>query len=167
MTLKTIPDIRKILYATDLSDNAIYAFRYAMSLANRYGGGITFLHVLEDISSFGNTLVTTILGEERWKELRKQNEQKVLDAIKERLKAFCEEAVRDLPECPFITDEIVVKIGNPAEEILKQVDESDCDLVVMGSHGQGLLEDAMMGSVSRRVIRRCKKPVLVIRLPGA
>jgi nucleotide-binding universal stress UspA family protein len=35
----------------------------------------------------------------------------------------------------------------------------------MGAHGHGVLADAVMGSVSRRVVRRCKKPVLVIRLP--
>jgi nucleotide-binding universal stress UspA family protein len=35
----------------------------------------------------------------------------------------------------------------------------------MGSHGQGMLEQVVIGSTSRRVLRRCKKPVLVVRLP--
>ncbi len=160
-----IPEIKKILYATDLSENARYAFGYAMSLANRYGAGITILHVLEDVSPFADSLVINIMGEKKWGELRNANEQKVIDTIKERLTNFCEEVSRDLPECPFITDEILVKVGNPAEEILKQVGKRDFDMVVMGAHGQGFIEDAIMGSVSRRVVRRCKKPVLVIRIP--
>ena len=37
------------------------------------------------------------------------------------------------------------------------------DLVVMGSRGLGMLANVMMGSTSRRVLRRCRKPVLVVR----
>jgi nucleotide-binding universal stress UspA family protein len=160
-----IPEIKKILYATDLSENARYAFGYAMSLANKYGAGITILHVLEDVSPFADSLVVNILGRQKWDELRDANEQKAIDTIRERLTTFCEEVSRDLPECPFITDEILVKVGNPVEEILEQVGKRDFDMVVMGAHGQGFIEEAIMGSVSRRVVRRCKKPVLVLRLP--
>ena len=160
-----IPEIKKILYATDLSENARYAFGYAMSLANRYGAGISILHVLEDVSPFADSLVINMIGQKKWDELRDSNEKEVIDTIRERLGNFCEEVSRDLPECPFITDEILVKVGNPVDEILKQVGKRDFDMVVMGAHGQGFFEDAIMGSVSRRVVRRCKKPVLVIRLP--
>lgn len=38
------------------------------------------------------------------------------------------------------------------------------DMVVMGVHGHVAVADAVMGSVSRRVIRRCSKPVLLVRL---
>lgn len=72
----------------------------------------------------------------------------------------------ELPSCPFITDNIIVKIGHPVEEILKEVENNPYDLVVMGAHGQGGMADALMGSTSRRVLRRCRKPVLVVRLPG-
>jgi nucleotide-binding universal stress UspA family protein len=159
-----IPEIKKILYTTDLSENARYAFSYAMSLANQYGAGITILHVLESSPS-SESLVTNVIGKERWNELRKDNEQEVVNTIKQRLENFCEEVTREVPECPFITDEIIVKIGNPADEILNLVESRDYDLVVMGAHGHGFLGSAMMGSISRRVVRHSKQPVLVIRLP--
>lgn len=165
MISTAIPEIKKILYTTDLSENARYAFSYAMSLANRYGAGITILHVLEDVSPFADSLVMNIVGEKKWKELRDSGEQKVLDTIKERLQNFCEEVSRDLPECPFITDEIMVKIGNPADEIMDLMESGYYDLVVMGAHGHGIIGSALMGSISRRVVRHSKKPVLVIRLP--
>jgi nucleotide-binding universal stress UspA family protein len=165
MIPKMIPEIQKILYATDLSENARYAFGYAASIANRYGAGITILHVLEDLSAFGDSLVMNVLGQEQWNNLRKGNEQKVIDTLKERLEKFCEDVSAELPSCPFITDEIVVKIGVPVDEILQQVKTSTCDLVVMGTHGVGALAGAMMGSTARRVVRRCQKPVLVVRLP--
>ena len=40
--------IKKILYATDLSETAAHSFSYAVSLANMYDAGITILHVLAE-----------------------------------------------------------------------------------------------------------------------
>jgi nucleotide-binding universal stress UspA family protein len=159
-----IPEIKKILYATDLSKNARYAFGYAASLANRYGAGITLLHTLED-SPGSDSLVVNMMGEEKWNELRKTNEAKVIETIRERLEKFCADVSDELPSCPFITDKIIVNIGNPVDEILAQTKTSGIDMVVMGAHGQGIIADAFMGSTSRRVLKRCKKPVLVVRLP--
>ncbi len=166
MAPKIMPEVRKILYATDLSGNAGFAFAYAMSLANKYNAGITVLYVLEDRQSYADTVAVTALGSQKWHEVRKANEANVIRMLKERLQNFCSEASAEVPECPFLTDDIIVKIGDPAEVILKEVDNKGYDLVVMGAHGHGILADAMIGSVSRRVVRRCKKPVLVIRLPA-
>lgn len=160
-----IPEINKILYTTDLSKNARHAFSYAASIANRYDAGITILHVLEDISPTADSLVINIIGEEEWGKLRSRNEKEVLDKLQSRLTKFCDEVQAELPACPFITDNIIVKIGNPVDEILLEVEAKSYDMVVMGAHGHSALANALMGSTSRRVIRRCKKPVLVVRLP--
>jgi nucleotide-binding universal stress UspA family protein len=160
-----IPEIKKILYATDLSENARHAFSYAMSLANRYGAGITLLHVLQETSPYRDSLIVNILGEEKWASLRKDNEQKVLDILKGRLEKFCEDVSKELPACPFITDEIIVKIGHPADVILSELERTGCDVVVMGAHGHGVIGEAFLGSISRRVLRRSLKPVMVVRLP--
>jgi nucleotide-binding universal stress UspA family protein len=162
-----IPEIKKILYTTDLSQNARYAFGYAASLANQYGAHITILHVLETLPHDANVRVAYVLGEERWKELQKRNEQAVMDTIKTRLEKFCDDMKASLVECPFLVEEIIVTQGEPVEVILKQAASMDYDIVVMGTHGQGILADAMLGSTARRVIRRSEKPVLVIRLPEA
>ena len=105
------------------------------------------------------------IGEKKWKEFRKSNEEHVLETIKERLEKFCTDVSAELPSCPFITDDIVVKMGNPVEEIILLAEAINCDMIVMGAHGHGVLGDTIMGSTSRRVLRRCKKPVLVVRLP--
>ncbi|MGD9115460.1 MAG: universal stress protein [Desulfobacterales bacterium] len=160
-----IPNIKKILYTTDLSPNARFAFSYAVSLANRYDAAITILHVLEDVSPSADSLVINIIGKAKWDELRQNNENDVLDTIKSRLTKFCEDVSAEIPSCPFITDEIMVRIGNPVEEIVQLAENNDYDVIVMGAHGQGILTNAVIGSTSRRVVRRCKKPVLVVRLP--
>ncbi len=160
-----LPDIKKILCTTDLSRNAEYAFGYAASIANRYGAGITLLHVLEDMSPYRDSLIVNILGEDKWKSLMATNREKVIQDMKDRLNKFCEDISAQIPACPFITDNIIVRIGNPVEVILEEAEKQNCDLVVMGTRGHGILGDAMIGSVSRRVVRRCKKPVLTVRLP--
>jgi nucleotide-binding universal stress UspA family protein len=160
-----IPEIKKILYTTDLSETSNFAFSYAASLANRYDATITILHVLKDAMPTSENLVTNVLGEDKWKELLDQSKTGIVEKIRQRLENFCEETKAALPSCPFMMDEVIVKIGNPVEEITREVDKNDYDMVVMGAHGHGAIADAVMGSVTRRVIRRCRKPVLVVHLP--
>ena len=59
----------------------------------------------------------------------------------------------------------MVRIGDPAEEILKKAEGNDCDIVIMGTHGKGVITHAFLGSVSEKVLHRISKPVFVIPLP--
>ena len=160
-----IPDIKRILYATDLSENARYAFGYAVSIANRYDAKINVIHVVEELSRFGQSLVEDIVGTEKLEALRKDKESQVIESIKQRLEDFCQQAIQAVPNCPLVVDRTIVETGQPVEEIISYAEQLDADLIVMGSHGQGMLADVTMGSTSRRVLRRCSRPVLVIRLP--
>jgi nucleotide-binding universal stress UspA family protein len=58
-----------------------------------------------------------------------------------------------------------VKEGDPSDVILDNAHNGDFDLVVMGTHGHSAFVGAMMGGTARRVLRRCKIPVLAVRLP--
>ena len=168
-------EVNNILYATDLSENARYAFAYAVSLANLYGAKITFLHVLPEVPQMLDATIVGYISSERWEEIKQQHFQEAKEsligkkrdhlAIKEVLDQFCQDAKQQAEGDGFESDDIIVERGNPVEQILKQSDEKKCDLIVMGTHGHGTLADAMMGSTARRVLRRSKKPVLVVRLP--
>ena len=115
------------------------------------------------------------ISEERWKEIKSQNVEEAKEAIigkrrdhlaiRDVLHQFSETVKESQDGDGFVTDDIIVVRGNPVEEILKYSEETNCDLIVMGTHGQGTLADAMMGSTARRVLRRSEKPVLVVRLP--
>ena len=168
-------DVKKILYATDLSENARYAFAYAMSLADLYDAAITMIHVLPEVPELLDQSVIGYISAERWEEIKSQQLDEAKEAligkkrehlaIKEALHQFSEDVKEQQKGAGFKTDEIIVERGNPVEEIIKNAEERNCDLVVMGTHGQGTLADAMLGSTARRVIRRSKMPVLVVRLP--
>jgi nucleotide-binding universal stress UspA family protein len=168
-------EVNKILYATDLSENARYAFAYAVSLADLYGASITFIHVLPEVPDLLDKNVIGYISAERWEEIKSQNVEEARDAIigkrrdhlaiRDALHQFSENVKESREGEGFVTDDIIVVRGNPVEEILKYSEENNCDLIVMGTHGQGTLADAMIGSTARRVLRRSPKPVLVVRLP--
>ena len=172
-----IPDvqIKNILYATDLSESAQYAFSYAISLATQYGAKVTFLHVLPDMPSIVDSSgAMGYIGERRWQELQNKHQQEAKDAligkrrdhhlIRDILDQFSEKVKADYESRDDNDDELVVEKGNPVEKILAVASEKNCDLIVMGTHGRGTLADVVMGSTARRVIRRSELPVLVIRM---
>jgi nucleotide-binding universal stress UspA family protein len=57
----------------------------------------------------------------------------------------------------------VSKVGHPADLIAKLADEGKYDLVMMGSHGHGLLGNLVLGSVATNVLAKCSVPVLLVR----
>jgi nucleotide-binding universal stress UspA family protein len=160
-----LPQIKNILYTTDLSENARYAYRYAASLAQQYDGRITILHVIEKLSTETSLQIQSFLGEAEWKKHQQEKQADFVARIKGRLKDFCDEISGDMDACTFQVDKIIVKEGIPAYEIIHQADANDADIIVMGTHGFGLFKDALLGGTARRVVRRSHIPVMVIRLP--
>lgn len=167
--------VKRILYATDLSENARYAFDYAVSLANLYGAEITLLHVLPEVPDVLDTHVIGYISAKRWKKIKAKHYQEARQAligkrkdhvaIREVLDQFCEDTKEVHEDQSFTAEDIIVKRGKPVKQILKQAEKRNCDLIVMGTHGHGIIEETMIGSTAQRVIRRSKKPVLVVRLP--
>jgi len=165
--------IKKILYATDLSETAVHAFSYAVSLANMYGAGITILHVLAEFP--GEQFILNMINTGTWKEIKMRHYSEARDkligkkrdhiAVKEILQAFSEEVMADAENQTFVTDEILIKSGAPAEIIVQTAKKYNCDLVVMGTHGHGAIADILIGSTAKWVVRQSPIPVLVIRLP--
>jgi nucleotide-binding universal stress UspA family protein len=56
-----------------------------------------------------------------------------------------------------------VRLGSPAEEILRLGEEVGAHIILVGSHGRTGLKRVFMGSVSEKVVREAKCPVLVVR----
>jgi len=157
-----IPKIKKILYATDLSENSAYAFRYAMNSAQKHGAKIHILHVMEEIKT---NILAAYYELEKLQEIREKGKQEIKDRIQKRLETFCQRELMKDPECRDLVASTEVVEGDPTAEILRKADELGVDLVVMGTHGKGLLEHAFLGSVAEKVLHRIKVPVLTIPIP--
>lgn len=152
-----IPEIKKILYTTDLSPNSAYAFRYAINSAKKHDATIIILHVVEEIAPF--------FQEERLKTISEKKITEAMDRIRNQLKIFCDRELKDDPECADRVVSIEVCQGYPPEEILKKADELNCDVIVMGTHGKGVIRHSFLGSAAQKVLRRVRKPVFIIPLP--
>ncbi len=166
--------INKILYATDLSENARFAFSYAVSLVNLYEAHLVLLHVLIDDADLEDKLVGHV-GAEQLEEIKRQQledarqaligKQKKSETIRRVLNSFCGCVAGGMGEQPCVCDEIVIESGNPAEQILAQATIQGCDLIVIGSHGQGTSENKLIGGTAKQVLHRSRIPVLMVRLP--
>lgn len=171
-----IPKIeyKKILYTTDLSESGRYAFHHAASLANQYQAKLIAFHVVEGGPEMDRRLFGYV-DEKLWEEIKKRNLEEARDmlvrrkrdnvAIEECVGQYCDEVQATMPDEPVASYKIVVKMGEPVEQIIEESETGGYDLIVMGSHGHGPITAAMMGDTASRVVRRSKIPVLVIRVP--
>jgi arsenite transporter len=164
-----VPDIKRILYTTDLSDAAQHAVRYACSIGHQYGAKVTLLHVIPDIVeeiSIGTGInLVDHMGKNEWESLNKKGIEAARMAIHERIKETSNRVTKEIPQCPLDDENVVVRLGNPVEQILSTARTGNHDLIIMGTHGHGKIGQSIIGSVAGEVIRRCSRPVMVVRLP--
>ncbi len=157
-----IPQIRKILYATDLSKNSAYAFYYAIDMAQKRDARIVILHAVEPLPPIVRFYGS--LGEES--NYYHHETESDTQLIKNRLQAFCQKVDQHVGACLDIVSNILVRVGHPVEEILNVSEEEGCDVIVLGTHGKGFLKQTFLGSVSRSVLDRARKPVFIVPLPS-
>ncbi len=160
-----LPEIKKILYATDLSDNSAYALRYAINSAKKHDARIIILHVLEELPANIKAMVASYIDYDEQEKNAEKNIAKMMDRIKKRLKAFCDQELKDDPESMDMIESIEVCQGYPADEILRKVKKFECDAIIMGTHGKGIIKNTYLGSMTKKVLRRVRKPVFIIPLP--
>ncbi|MFW6178552.1 MAG: universal stress protein [Desulfohalobiaceae bacterium] len=171
MSVKAVR-FKKILYTTDLSDTSLHAFSYAVSLANCYGANITILHVLSEQTRV-EPYLAGILSLEQLQAIQERHRDEAREAligksrenvvVEEALSQFAENVQEDPQGLSFDMDEVLVLRGDAAEKILELAHEYNYDLIVMGTHGRGLIKD-MLGSTAKKVTQRSEVPVLSIRL---
>lgn len=87
------------------------------------------------------------------RELREKAERIVLDA---------EKIVRSFNENIEVETEVIV--GTAAKIIVRSAEKWNADLIVLGSHGYGLWERALLGSVSDAVVHQAPCSVLLVRM---
>ena len=167
-------EYKKILYATDLSDSGRTAFPYAASIARHQDANLTVFHVLRP-TKFENYLVGYI-DDKLWSEIKTRDLEEVKNilanrkrddaTIKKCVDEFCKDTLLEEGKHPYIAYDIKVVTGDPVTEIIREANDGNYDLVVIGKNGDGLIKETVMGTTARRVIRRCDRPVMVIPLSG-
>ncbi|WP_333659819.1 universal stress protein [Meiothermus cerbereus] len=139
---------RKILIPVDGSRCSEDAARFGLKLAQRLGAEATILHVLEPYTGILMTPDSIPYYTDFERELLVAGRQALekVEAQAQALGVACTTLQRQ---------------GRAAEVIVEMA--ADHDLIVMGSHGYGVLDRLLLGSVSIRVLHKSHKPVLVVR----
>ncbi len=158
-----LPEIKNILYATDLGDGSSHVFRYALSLASRYQAQVTILHVVEPLSPFAQSLVELHVSHQESENQHTAIRSKLLEDLKGRLHAFCEQEACVAEE--NLVAEIQVLEGQPAATIIKQATECQADMIVMGTHQHSAIGEALLGTTAHKVLHSCSLPTLLVRIP--
>ena len=86
----------------------------------------------------------------------------VWESTKADLIEALDDDVRTLEDAGFRV-RLVIRFGEPAQEIADLIEEDDIDAVVMATHGRSGLSRAIMGSVAERVLRMVHVPVVMVR----
>lgn len=137
---------RRICCAVDFSEPSRRALEEAADLARRFASDLTALHVYDVLPPTGLDLLGPPV-EEAQRSAAQVMEQWVRDA-----ELIARRAVRS-----------ALRIGAPAQEILRFAREGSFDLLVLATQGRTGLKRLVLGSVAERVVREAECAVLVVR----
>lgn len=157
--------VKKILFTTDLSKNSIFACRYALRLADALDAKITVLYVLPAPDTAVQIPTIVQMGEEAYQKLQEERFSEIAEGIKRRVHDLVQREFKELPGEEERVASVLIHQGHVVDEILKTAMDSRCDLILMGSHGKGILAHTFLGSVPDKVLRRSHIPVLVVPMP--
>jgi len=141
-------EMHKILFPCDFTENSSKVLPYVLSMAEKYNSQVCILYVDELQEWGGHFIPHTSLDSLR---------QETLKAAEKAMDKVCEE---ELQNCPSFQRKILS--GDPAAEILKNIDSENIDVVVMGTHGRKGLDHAIFGSVAENVVKKSPVPVLIV-----
>lgn len=143
--------MRRILLALESEEDLEAAVHF---LATRPFSYVPDLEVLT-VSPFTPTMWPTGLVET----------QLPMETVAESARSFAESMAARLSQLGYQASGVTI-VGAPAAAILRRAEETEADLILVGSHGRKGLSRFLLGSVSHAVLHQDRFPVLVLRLPG-
>jgi len=151
--------VKTILLAVDGSSTSKKAAEYALWMAKNINAKVILFHVVDE--SILRALFSFAEGSAA---------PSVLDPVEQNLKEGAKvylDAIESQFKKEKVSCETVVRGGTPSVEIVREAEKRNVDLIVMGSHGRGLLGASVLGSVAYGVVHHDTKiPVLIVRREG-
>ena len=145
--------IEKILVPVDFSDYSKKALSYATDLALHFNAKIVIIYVVEPQIYPADFTMGQVAAPSINNELTEIS-QKELNLLVE----------KEIGE--RIPTEVLIKIGQPFQEINDTASELDVDLIVIATHGRSGFSKWAIGSVAEKILRSSCVPVLMVRAPG-
>ncbi len=145
--------IRRILFPTDFSEPAEYAWPYALTFAQEFGAEVHLVHVVTPPPRLTEAYAVDFDPERTVQALTAEagaSMDRQVEAAKTRGLIFRRE----------------VRVGVDYREIIDYATKYDIDLIVMATHGRTGLAHVLLGSVAEKVVRKSPCPVLTIKHPS-
>ena len=146
--------MKTIVAALDFSDATPSVLEAASMMAKAFGASLHLVHIMEPeptYSAYGFT----------------PEEFPAIHAFQKEARVRAEQALRvqkgKVPE--GVTMQTALLEGNPLQELLTYATSQNADLLVLGSHGHGVVASMLLGSVAEGVVRKAEIPSLVIPAP--
>ena len=141
----------RILFCTDFSENADFAFAFAVDAARRRAGSeLYLLHVLpESEAQFWKTYIYEVDDVDA--KAKRDIDERIDRSYRSRL-----------PE--GLDLKVEFRVGKDHQEILQFAREKNIDLIVMGRQGHGALQHTLFGKVAEKVVYKAECAVLVVPL---
>ena len=137
---------KNILFATDFSEVSQHALLHALAMAKRYDSKLTVLHVAPPETQTPIPMDPVPL-ESDW-----QKKKAAVSLAR----------LEDFEPLHMYPHETVLKQGNPWLEMVGTIEDKGIDLIVLGTHGRGVIGTLVLGSVAEQVLRHAMCPVLTI-----
>jgi nucleotide-binding universal stress UspA family protein len=142
----------RILCPLDFSEFSLRAFDYAQSLARHYEAKLYVQHVLAPLLAAYPAYDFPALAQDLHQGLRAHAEQQLQDFVKAR------------PHNGFPIETAVCE-GRVTDSILAFAASHEVDLIVIGTHGRHGFDHFLLGSVTEKVLRKARQPVLAVHKP--
>jgi universal stress protein A len=148
-------EFKTILCPSDFSERSRHALDYALRFAKNSDGELIITHIIhvpagELMGAHELTGVGTIAGSLSFDEARRHALSQLEELHASHLERYA--------KCQLLVD-----VGDPAQQIVSIAKERNVDLIVTTTHGRTGLSHLIMGSVAEKIIRHAPCPVFVIR----
>ena len=147
--------MKKIVAALDFSDASGPVLETAASLAAAFGATLQLVHIVEPeptYSAYGFTPEEFPAIHTFQQEARSRAEQAL------------ERQKQKVPDNVAATETHLLE-GNPLHALLDFASDQGSDLIVLGSHGHGVVASVLLGSVAEGMVRKAEIPALIVPAP--
>lgn len=147
-------EIKTVITPIDFSDNAKMIAESAAYVAGKFGADLHLVFVVQNFEDYSGFFVPPV-G-------LPSLEEEILQSAQQRMEDFVSGFRETAAAAGVAALHSKVLTGDVSEEILNYVNESGCNLIVMGTHGYKGLERIMFGSIADKVVKGACCPVLTI-----
>lgn len=136
----------KILVGSDFSEESDVACRYAARLARMSQAQLFLFHAFH--------VAQGDMTDERGRKMSFEDAQRKVHA---RLEEIVSQQMDGYPKCT-----VEVRLGHPAQELLKYAEEISPDMVVTATHSRSRIKKQLLGSIADELARNVRCPILIV-----